>query len=198
MPLIDLLRHGETERHGLLLGRTDVALSEAGWQQLERQAASRTWSSIVTSPLRRSREPAEKLARLRGLPLLTDDDWAELDFGDWDGRPIAELRADPAIARQLDAFYRDAEAPGPPNGESWRLLCGRAARAIARLLKLETNGTVLVVSHAGPMRAALSIACAIPLEHTWAIRIDPGTRVTLHVEQDDGHLWGEIVEVVQP
>ena len=36
MMLIDLLRHGETETPGRLLGRTDPALSEAGWRQVER------------------------------------------------------------------------------------------------------------------------------------------------------------------
>ena len=50
MMLIDLLRHGETETPGRLLGRTDPALSEAGWRQVERQTTNRNWDLIIASP----------------------------------------------------------------------------------------------------------------------------------------------------
>jgi alpha-ribazole phosphatase len=199
MPLLDLVRHGETEVPGLLLGRTDIALSEFGWQQFEQQTKSGTWQSVVTSPLRRAREPAEKLALLRHLPLRIDADWAEIDFGRWDGRPLAELRADPVVSKQLDAFYSCAAAHGPPEGEAWSALRSRVARALLRLLDAPASERVLVSTHAGPIRAVLSAACDMPFERTWAFRIAHGTRLTLRVEhQDDGRPWGEIIEIAQP
>lgn len=199
MPLIDLIRHGETEIRGLLLGRTDIAVSESGWRQFEQQTAGGIWTSVVTSPLRRAREPAEKLARLRHLPLRIDADWAEMNFGDWDGRPLAELRAEPKIATQLDAFYRSAEAPGAPQGESWAEFRTRVKRALHKLLDRPEQESALVATHAGPMRAALSAVCDIPFERSWAFRIDYGTRLTLRVErQADLLLWGEIIGIVQP
>lgn len=199
MPLLDLIRHGETEVRGLLLGRTDIALSEAGWQQFEQQTAGRTWASIVTSPLRRAREPAERLARLRHLPLQIDADWAEIDFGHWDGRPLAELRADPVISKQLDAFYGCAAASGAPEGETWPALRTRVTRALGRLLDAPEDESILIATHAGPMRTVLSAACDMPFERTWAFRIGHGTRLTLRVErQDDGRPWGEIIEIAQP
>ena len=199
MPLLDLVRHGETEMRGLLLGRTDIALSKLGWQQFERQAAGRTWQSIVTSPLRRARDPAERLARSRHLPLRIDPDWAEIDFGHWDGRPLAELRADPVVSKQLDALYACALVSGAPGGETWSALHTRVTRALLRLLETPANERILIATHAGPMRAALSAACDVPFERTWAFRIDHGTRLTLRIErQDDGCPWGEIVEIAQP
>ena len=58
---------------------------------------------------------------------------------------------------------------------------------------------MLVITHAGPMRAALALACGIPFANLWAFKIDPGTRITLRAGRDPGAgLWGEIVEVVQP
>jgi len=198
MPLLDLIRHGETETGGLLLGRTDIALSEFGWQQFEQQTAGRTWQSIITSPLRRAREPAEKLALQRHLPLRIDADWAEMDFGRWDGRPLAELRADPVISEQLDAFYGCATAPGPPEGETWSALRSRVAHALLRLLDQPASERILVSTHAGPMRAVLSVACDMPFERTWAFRIGHGTRLTLRVDRQDGRPWGEIVEIAQP
>jgi alpha-ribazole phosphatase len=197
MALIDLLRHGDTGRRGILLGRTDDPLSGAGWAQIERQIAGRSWSRAVASPLRRARDPAAKLAQERDLPLRIDADWAELDFGAWDGRPIAELRADPETAARLDEFYARRDAPAAPDGETWQALLTRIERALSRLLDDDAPST-LVVTHAGPIRATLAVACGLPFASLWALRIDYGTRVTLRVERSPGSpIWGEIVEIVQ-
>lgn len=198
MPLIDLIRHGEPDHPGLLLGRTDSALSAAGWKQFERQTSGREWSAVVSSPLRRAREPAENLARERHLELAIDADWSELDFGDWDGRPISDLNADGKIAELLAALYRCSQAPGPPNGENWQDFQARIARALDRLVGKRSAENVLVVTHGGPIRAVLNLACAMPFNALWALRIDHGTRVTLRVESStEASFWGEIVEIVQ-
>lgn len=199
MILIDLLRHGETETPGRLLGRADPALSEAGWRQVERQTANRTWDLIIASPRRRACAAAERLAADRHLALRVDEDWAELDFGDWDGRLIAELRADPSIAEAFNALYAGADTVGAPGGENWAALKVRVAGAIHRLLAEASGGRLLVITHAGPMRAALAVACGLPFANLWAFKIDPGTRLTLAAGRDaGGSLWGEIVEIVQP
>jgi alpha-ribazole phosphatase len=133
------------------------------------------------------------------VALRLDDDWAELDFGDWDGRLISELRADLSTAKALDALYADADAGGAPGGESWGGLIARVSDAIQRLLAEAVGGRVLVITHAGPIRAALAVACGLPFANLWAFKIDPGTRITLAAGRDSGgSLWGEIVEVVQP
>ena len=130
---------------------------------------------------------------------MIDSDWSELDFGVWDGRELAELRADKNIAAQLDAFYQSADAQGAPEGESWQQLRKRVERAMRRLAERSSEDRVLVVSHGGPIRTAMAIACDIALERTWAFRIDYATRVTLRLEHDEsGRLWGEIIEIVQP
>ncbi len=198
MPLINLIRHGETEHSGRLLGRTDAKLSAAGRLEFERQTAAWPWSRVVCSPLRRSREPAEELAQSLDIPIRIDADWAELDFGDWDGTWLAELRADPMIAAQLDAFYRTSDAAGPPNGESWQQLLDRVARALDRLSDDAPSG-ILVVTHGGPIRAAISLSCDIPFDRLWTFKIDYGTRVSLRFGGGKGQRrWGEIIEIVQP
>lgn len=196
---VDLVRHGKTDRPGVLLGRTDAAATEASSADLVRQTDGRTWSAIVSSSLRRTQTFAERLAHERGLPLRIDSDWCELDFGDWDGQPVEALRRDAAIAAHLDAFYRDADTPAAPGGESWRALEVRIARALDRMLDTEASDGALVVAHGGPIRAALSLACGLPFASTWAFRIDYATRVTLEIARGaDGKIWGEIVEVAQP
>jgi alpha-ribazole phosphatase len=199
MTLIDLLRHGETELPGRLLGRTDAPLSRDGWQQFATQTTGRTFDAIVSSPRQRAWLAAEHLAKSRNLPLRVDDDWAELDFGDWDGLTPEELQSDTATAQALAALYASADAPPPPRGEAWSQLQVRVGRALDRLIAAPESGTTLVVTHAGPIRAAIALSAAIPFSALWALRINPGTRITLQVGHDAGTgRWGEIVEVVQP
>jgi alpha-ribazole phosphatase len=58
---------------------------------------------------------------------------------------------------------------------------------------------VLVVAHAGPIRTALSLATGIGMAALWALRIDPATRVRLHLSRDaERGMWGEIVDIEQP
>jgi alpha-ribazole phosphatase len=196
--LVDLLRHGTTGRDGYLDGRTDHALSAEGRAQFESQTADHSWPIIVTSPLRRSREAAQRLAEARNLGLRIDEDWAELDFGVWDGRRKSELEAEPAIQAALAVFYRDPSAGAPPGGETWASFEMRIARALSRLADSVGPGPALVVTHAGPMRLALSMVCGLPLNSLWALRIGFGTRIRLAFETANDRFWGEIVEISQP
>jgi alpha-ribazole phosphatase len=197
--LVDLLRHGTTGREGYLDGKTDRVLAAEGWAQFSSQTEPQNWPTIVTSPLLRAREPAERLARSRNLVLMIDDDWAELDFGVWDGRLKSELEAEPAERAALAAFYRDPQANPPPGGESWANFDARISRALSRLVDPASPGPVLVVTHAGPMRAALHLVCRLPLDNLWALRIGFGTRIRLNLEvAADTRYWGEIVEISQP
>ena len=196
--LIDLLRHGTTGRDGYLDGRTDHPLSADGRAQFESQTARRDWPTIVTSPLRRAREAAQLLAGSRNLGLRIDEDWAELDFGLWDGRK-SELEEEPVIRAALAAFYRDPSTNPPPGGESWASFEMRIGRALTRLAHRARPGPVVVVTHAGPMRMALHQVCGLPLDRLWALRIGCGTRVCLNFEvAADARVWGEIVEISQP
>ncbi|QKP78850.1 histidine phosphatase family protein [Methyloligella sp. GL2] len=201
--MIDLIRHGETETPGLLLGRTDSALSPLGWQQFARQTEGGNWPLVVSSPLARARAAAETLAGTQGLSLRVDEDWAELDFGAFDGRHPGELRKDVETAAALDALYRREDAV-PPGGESWASLRARVERALSRIAD-EADDTdadraaALVVTHGGPIRAAVAVTCNIPFAHLWTLRIGYGTRLKLRFGQDEsGAFWGEIIEIGQP
>lgn len=197
MPVIDFLRHGATEHPDHLAGRTDVALSEEGWRQFERQTSKGVWATVIASPLRRARDAAERLGKERGIGVEIDPDWCEIDLGDWDGKPLKELRADSATAALLAKFYLDPTTAEPPNGESFAALSARVARALGRLADIERD--TLVVAHAGSIRTALSLATSIPMSALWAIRIEPATRVRVGIGRHPQHgVWGEIIEVEQP
>lgn len=194
MTRVHLLRHGATVAEDVLLGRTDAPLSASGREGVRGQLAAVTWTAIVTSPLGRARESADIAGTIGNMSVEVDDDWREMDFGDWDGQPRSELSVD----HRLEKFYSDPDAYPAPNGETIAHMRARVRAALGRLAQCGA-GPVLVVAHGGPIRAALSELLGVPFSRLWSLRISFATRVTLEMGADAQHgLWGEIIEIVQP
>lgn len=146
--MLVLVRHGQTEANarGLLLGRGDPPLSELG----RRQAAALAPlvpadARVVASPLLRTRETAAAFGR----PVDVDERWIELDYGTFDGTPVAEV---PAVV------WREWRADPhfvPAGGESLAALGIRVRAACEELLDEARDHTVVVVSHVSPIKAAI-------------------------------------------
>lgn len=196
--IVDFVRHASTGRSGCFDGRTDPPLLPAAADALRASCGELRWAAAISSPRQRARLTAEALVAVQGLPVAVSEDWAEWHFGEWDGRHRDAIAADEAGRRALAEFYRDPAAHPPPGAEPWT---GFRDRIHAGLLALahrrdEEGLPLLVVSHAGPLRLALSLACGLPLPALWALRLDYGTRLRLRVEADaDDRLWGELIEV---
>ena len=145
----------------------------------------------------RIRATALAVAASRQLRVAIADAWREVDFGDWDGRPARTI--DPVA---LAAFHRDPLAHPAPGGEPWPMFTSRIGGALTALLQGaadQPSAGALVVSHAGAIRMAVALACGFPLAALWALRIDYGTRLRLHLQLgDDGRPWGELLEIRQP
>jgi probable phosphoglycerate mutase len=155
MTLLALMRHAPTEWNTLrrLQGRVDLPLSAAGrvyasrWR-LPAEVAGFAW---VTSPLLRARETAEllELHDTTAVRALIETDW-----GEWEGRTLAELRA-------LDeAAVAAAEAKGvdfrPPGGESAREVQKRLKPWLARVAA--AGVATGAITHKGVIRAVLALA----------------------------------------
>ena len=177
--MLVLVRHGRTTANatGLLLGRADPPLDEHGRQQAAALAASVADARrVVCSPLRRARETADAL----GLPVEVDERWIELDYGELDGRPIAEVPAD------LWRRWRADVAFAPPGGESLAAL-GRRVRAACEDLAAEAAGhDVVVVTHVSPIKAAVAWALGVGDELSWRLHVAPASITRIAVR--DG--WG--------
>lgn len=159
MTRLALLRHGPTAWNAekRLQGRADQPLSSDGEAQI------RTWTlptelagfRWLASPLRRARRTAE----LIGVDAAVEPAAIELDFGDWEGRRLAEIRStDPAGTEANEARGLDFR---PPGGESPRDVQARLAPLLARLAA-EGRDTG-IVSHKGVIRALLSLATGWPM-----------------------------------
>lgn len=192
--IIDLVRHASNGRDAYLDGRSDPVLLPADQAAVAAAHAGIAWQRVICSPRLRALHTAMALAATCDATITPDEEWGELDFGDWDGQRLEEL---PEAA--LAAFHADPRDQPPPNGESWGHFERRIARALDRLFDTDAPDGILVVTHGGPMRMVLSQVCGLPFSLCWALRIDHGTRVRLRVERDeDGHSWGELLELRQP
>jgi broad specificity phosphatase PhoE len=136
------VRHGETEwsADGRHTGRSDIPLTENGRAQAEelRSAlAGRRFERVLTSPLSR----AVETCRLAGLGdgAVARDELREWDYGDYEGRTTADIRAE----RPGWYLWRD----GCPDGESAADVGRRADRIVAELRSLEGDAAIFAHGH---------------------------------------------------
>lgn len=196
--IVDLIRHGSTGRAGHFDGRSDPPLLADACEDLLRAHAGMAWSRIISSPRQRALHTAQALAAAMHSSVVVDEDWAEWHFGDWDGQHCDDIAREEGGEAALAAFYRDPAAFPPPNAEAWSALRGRIERGLRAIASAEDATPWLVVSHAGAIRLAISLACGWPLPALFALRVDYGTRVRLRLGIDaHDHLWGELLEVRQ-
>lgn len=160
-----LLRHGATDWNaaGRLQGRADIALSEAGragftGRSIPAPYRNRTW---YASPLRR----AQETAGLLGLAPRIEPALIEMDWGGYEGRTLAELRAEHGIAFSVNED-RGLDLQ-PPGGESPRQV---QQRLLPWLRSLPADAGA--VTHKGVIRAILALAFDWPMLGRAPVRLD--------------------------
>lgn len=170
--LIDFIRHGEPEGGRRYRGHNiDDPLSEKGWGQLWQAVGDQApWQQVLSSPLQRCRAFAEALGQRHHLPVTVDRDFREVGFGSWEGLSPDQVAEQHSHAYR--AFYRDPLNHRPAGAEDLIAFAQRVDAALQRALEQQRGSHLLVVTHAGVIRAVLgSVMQAPPL--TWyRARID--------------------------
>jgi probable phosphomutase (TIGR03848 family) len=168
------VRHGQTATTGKVLpGRAaGLHLSEAGHTQAE-GAASRLSgakvAAVYASPLERTRETAAPIAKALGLRVRVERDLLECDFGRWTGAELKKLMKLPewhTVQRYPSGFRF-------PDGESFPEMQARISRAVDRARHRHPGETVVAVSHADPIKAAVAAAMGTHLDLFQRIVISP-------------------------
>ena len=191
-----LVRHGTTSTTGKVLpGRAaGLHLSDSGRDQAtavaERlsawsEAAARPRQSkggdgqpserrkgiaaVYSSPLERTRETAAAIAKSVGLRVQVERGLLECDFGDWTGGSLKELSKLPewSTVQRYPSGFRF------PGGESFTAMQARIVDTIGRLRDRHPGETVVAVSHADPIKAAVADAVGTHLDLFQRIVISP-------------------------
>ncbi|WP_419864817.1 histidine phosphatase family protein [Candidatus Poriferisodalis sp.] len=178
--MLILVRHGRTSANaaGLLQGRVDNELDEVGVRQASQIAAalSRTDQPpdrIISSPLLRARQTAQATAELTGLEIAIDERWSELDYGEWDGIPISEVRASDWQRWRADIGF------APPGGESLAQLNDRVDAACNELAALAAGRNVAVFTHVSPIKSAVRWALGTSDEISWHLHVSQAQITTI-------------------
>ncbi len=168
---LDLIRHGEPLGGQRYRGHRDDPLSDHGWEQMWTAVRNPApWEEIVTSPLRRCNEFAHRLGDQLRVPVSIEPRLREVSFGSWEGHTAEELRrADPEL---LARSYRDPVHQRPADAEPLAGFRERVFAAFTDLMNRHQGRHLLVVTHAGVMRAMLAYVLNAPLETLYRVHVD--------------------------
>ena len=161
-----LVRHGQTPTTGQVLpGRaTGLHLADAGREQAARAAARLAEvtkvAAVYASPLERARETAAPIAKALGQRVAIDKGLLECDFGAWTGAALKDLM-------KLPEWTTVQRAPSTfrfPDGESFSEMQHRMVSTLDRLRQRHAGDTIVCVSHADPIKAAVAHAMGTHLD----------------------------------
>jgi probable phosphomutase (TIGR03848 family) len=162
-----LVRHGATATTGTVLpGRAaGLHLAAKGIAQAENAATrlgelGKRPAALYVSPLERARETAAPIAKALGLRPVIERGLLECDFGTWTGKKLSLLRrkAEWRAVQHAPSTFRF------PEGESFTEMQLRIWTTLERLAKKHRNRVIVVVSHADPIKAAVTYAQGVPLD----------------------------------
>jgi broad specificity phosphatase PhoE len=128
-----------------------------------------TITAIYASPLERARETAAPIARRFGLKVAVDRGLVDCDFGEWTGEELKKLAKLPewTTVQRYPSGFRF------PGGESFEGMRARMSDTVAALCRRHPGETIVAVSHADPIKVAVSDALGAPLDLFQRIMISP-------------------------
>ena len=142
-----------------------VDLSEQGSRQAEdlaKHLSALPISEIRSSPLERTMQTAEPLARALGIPVIEDANLLEAECGEWAGKTFKQV----VRLRSFRNLVKNPSLRRPPGGESIVEVQARMMRFVEGVLARQTEhkGIVAAFSHADPIKAVVAGLLGLPLE----------------------------------
>lgn len=175
---IDLLRHGEPVGGRKYRGQIDDPLSDKGWAEMRAAVDGRDdWDAIIYSPLCRCADFAAELSTTLDIPAVADERLMEIGFGAWEGLTGDEIRADNADA--LRQFYNDPVNNQPDGAERLRAFYLRVGGAWDEFIETTEYERILLIAHAGVMRAVITHVLKAPLLSMYRMQIPSAGMVSI-------------------
>jgi broad specificity phosphatase PhoE len=132
-------------------------------------------AAVYASPLDRTRETAAPIGAGLGLDVVIDDGLVELDVGDWTGLELKAARK----RKEWATIQRYPSGFTFPGGESFVAMQARIVDTLARLRLAHPGQTVVAVSHADPIRAAVAHAMGTHLDLFQRVVVSPCSMTTI-------------------
>jgi len=187
---IYFVRHGETiltpTRKFSGTGALDPELMQDGLDQAElvaKEAVKLGAEILIASPLQRTRQTAEAIARTTGLEIIFDEAWFELSFGSWDGKSIEEVKAEDPDAYQA---WLNSTSYAPGGGESYDQASVRIEEALEKLVAEYPGKKIIIVTHNGVIKTVVKLAMGAPAEAVFHIDASPCSISSISIWPSDG------------
>lgn len=171
-----LVRHAVTAQTGARLsGRLPgIDLSEEGRRQAEvlgERLAALPITAVYASPIERTVQTAEPVARAHGLTTRTLPGVVEAEYGDWTGCLLADL----AKTEEWKVVQLTPSRARFPGGESIREMQSRTVAALEQVVADHPGETVVVVSHADPIKSAIAHFTGMHLDFFQRLHVSPAS-----------------------
>lgn len=184
-----LIRHGDTDYvDEALAGRIDSPLNPLGLQQSEAIAEALKHlpiQAIYTSPLIRTQQTADPLAKLLNLEINVNHELNQVNFGKWQGMDFDELIQDP----DWNLFRENPGSVKIPGGEDSSMVRERVSTEIKKLSQQYSEEAIIACfSHGSIIRHTISYFIGLPVNNSNQIQIAPASISTLLVSDGNGKL----------
>jgi broad specificity phosphatase PhoE len=175
MTRVYLVRHGTTDwnREEIFRGRLDCKLNETG--QAEARALAEYFrdirlQAIYSSPLSRAMETAQAVAEAKALQVVPHPEFIDIDFGEWQGLPLKEVREKYS---ELYRLWRERpEAIHFPGGENLARVRARAGEGLQKVVRENPDKTALILSHRVVTKVLICTVLGLDDSHFWHIKQD--------------------------
>ena len=175
MTKVYLVRHGQTawNLEEVFRGRADIPLDEAGRKEVHLAGEAlkdETLHAIYSSPLSRSIETAENIAKFQNIPVTPFDSIIDISYGEWEGKSLKEVQK-----KFPDLYALWLEKPHKvtfPAGESLDEVRSRAMEAVENLVAKHKNENIALVAHRVPNKVICCALLGIDNSNFWRIQQD--------------------------
>jgi broad specificity phosphatase PhoE len=189
MTKVYVVRHGQTawNLEEIFRGRMDIPLDDTGKKEVHlagKALKDETIHAIYSSPLSRSMETAENIAKFQNIPVTPLESIIDISYGEWEGVSLVEVKN--TYPDLYDLWLKEPHNITFPGGENLEQVRLRTQNAIDDLLKKHENENIALVAHRVPNKVICCSLLGIDNSNFWRIQQDTAS-TNLFIYKD--RLW---------
>lgn len=175
MSKVYLVRHGQTAWNvgEIFRGRADIPLDDTGKQEVHLAGEAlkdETLHAVYSSPLSRSMETAENIAKFHNLPVTPLDAIIDISYGEWEGSGNQEIKQ--KYPELYAVWINEPHKVQFPGGESLDEVQSRTMAALDELIQKHKDENFVLVAHRVPNKVICCSLLGLDNSHFWRIQQD--------------------------
>ena len=175
MTKVYVVRHGQTawNLEEVFRGRADIPLDETGKKEVHlagEALKNETIHAVYSSPLCRSMETAENIAKFHNLPVTPLEAIIDISYGDWEGVSLQKVHE--KFPELYSLWLREPHKVRFPNGETLKEVRLRTMGALENLVAKHQKETIVLVAHRVPNKVLCCALLGLDNSHLWRIQQD--------------------------